>query len=218
MSMPDLDTFLQTHPGAASPRRQSWIRAAARTHPAPALTAADLVSAIELAAALDRDTAWVVYQTLCTVLATAVRNRRSTRVTGFGTFTVRRLTASRRLHVAFKPEGDWWGWWMPVLAYDEATRAPVGIWDGADLLPFGHPDNPYATVEEVPFEPDWAWRAQTPLPGDPPPAPWPYPVRPRKGRPLDANWTRVHGTPEQKAAERARVRAYRARKRRETRR
>jgi hypothetical protein len=210
--MADLDAFLQTHPSAQSPQRQSWIRAAHLTHPAPTLTAADLVSIIEQAAAIDRDRAWLVYQTLCTILATAVRNRRSTKIEGFGTFRVRRLTASRRLHVSFVPQGDWWGWWMPVLAYDATTLDPIGIWDGRNLLPFGHPDNPYATVAEVPFQPDWAWRAQTPLPGEPPPAPYPHPVRPRTGHIADPNWLRLHGTEAEKAEWRRTRRIYRAKR------
>lgn len=199
MADPD---FLTSHPSALDRHRRRWTTAAKTLAPSPILTTSEIVDTIALAAAIDRDLATVVYQTICTVLATAIRNRKSCRIEGFGTFKVRRATVAKRLYISFKPEGRWWGWWMPVLAYEERTLTPIGVWDGRELLPFGHPDNPYAAAEEVPYAPDWAWQVADPLPGEPSPQPYPHPVRtPRKS--LDANYRTLH---EIDPAERRRIR------------
>lgn len=174
-------------------RRQqtrTWIELARTRQPAPVLTSGDVIQLIDDTLALeDLPKAEVIYQTICAVLATAIRNRKRTTIRGFGTFVCRRAKATGHLWISFVPDGDWWGGWMPVLAYDEHLQ-PIGIWGGhhpQDLLPFGHADNPYASAAEVPLAPDWSFRAATPLPGEPPRQPWAHPERPRRGGAIDVN-------------------------------
>lgn len=179
---PQGEDFLNAPP-RPHPQFSQWIYAAKYQHPAPVLTTADLYATIEAAIAVDHATAVVIYDTICKVLATAIRHRSRVTLPGFGTFH-RRMSRGKQF-LRFEPSAPWWGWWMPVVAYDEEERM-IGIWDGTELLPFGHPDNPYASPEQVPFVPDWSFRSATPMPGDPPPAPYPHPVRPSR-RPVTLN-------------------------------
>lgn len=67
--------------------------------------------------------------------------------------------------IMFDPHKSWYARWMPVLAYNEAGY-PVGIYNGPQqILPWGHPDNPYPTADAVPLEPERYWEKATPLPG-----------------------------------------------------
>lgn len=192
----------------------SWTDAAKRLHPSPVLSAAELYKVIEVAAGVETSVAVVIYEVLTKTLATAVRNRQRLTISGFGIFHVRRRY-NGKLGVRFEPEkGSWWGHWMPVLAYDASTLKPLGIWDGPDLLPFGHPDCPYASAAEVPLQPDWSWRAATPLPGAPPPEPYPHPVRPREKRMIVYDMTANRDQdPARRRSQRRRQRARKLEKR-----
>lgn len=170
-------------------RRRQWIETARNLHPAPVLTTQKICGLIAVAADVSIDRATVIYDVIIKTLAVALRNRQKVTLPNFGTFTRRKAQVGWKLK--FKPQGDWWGWWMPVVAYNNNLEI-VGIWDGPEILLFGHPDNPYAEASEVPFAPDWSWRSATPLPGEPPAAPYPHPVRSadRVRNPMNLNFHR----------------------------
>lgn len=171
------DDFLLNYPESYRKRAR---KALSRLPNAPTLSTADFLLLIQHAAGVSASTADVIYSTILAILSTAIRNRRRLQIPNFGTFTTTRRASTGYYSVRFHPIGEWWGDWMPVAAYN-ADFEIIGIWSGSDLLPFGHPDNPYASPSEIPFVPDWSWKAATPLPGEAAPRPYPHPIRPRKG-------------------------------------
>jgi hypothetical protein len=175
---------------------KTWIKTVAPHIPCPRLTTPVLVDLLAHAVEVTPDVAAVIVDTITRVLAYAIRGGRPCTIPGFGTFVTQRLRSTKYMCVRFTPSTDWWAAWLPVPAYNTDLRM-VGIWDGADLLPFGHPDNPYANASEVPFFPDYKHLAATPLPGEPKPTPFPHPIRATKSRPLLTRRKRRRHTPTQ---------------------